>query len=183
MTCVAITGGSSAVTAPDASPADSLPAEWRERVARVERVSALALIAGFGACGRAGIRLGDGARRERAGIVLGTAFGCLLTNAEFQRRVAKLERAVSGTVKAAEEVGTRLEQLKQAIDQTPGIDRKHKEEVRALIQRHRDITRALSGDSVLRRRNENVPPSVAARCSRARSRSRRSAARTKTTSS
>ena len=85
---VAITGGAIAVPTGDALPAASLPAEWRERVARAERISALTLIAGFEACAQAGLDVERGVRRERDGIALGTAFGCLLTNAEFQRRVA-----------------------------------------------------------------------------------------------
>src|SRR5262245_65835715 len=36
----------------------------------------------------AGLRSIDGDPRPRLGIVLGTAFGCLLTNAAFQRRFA-----------------------------------------------------------------------------------------------
>jgi len=85
---VAITGGSIVAPSGDMLPVDSLPAEWRERVARVERVSALALVGGFRACRQAGIGVASDVRRERAGIAVGTAFGCLLTNAEFQRRVA-----------------------------------------------------------------------------------------------
>jgi 3-oxoacyl-(acyl-carrier-protein) synthase len=83
---VAITGG--AVLAPGGGPVpgDALPGELRERISRVERVSGLALAAGFGALGDAGITLE--ARRERAGVVLGTAFGCFLTNAEYQQRFA-----------------------------------------------------------------------------------------------
>jgi len=83
---VVITGG--ATLAPGGGPvaAGALSGELRDRVARVERISALALAAGAGALGDAGIdaRL----RRERAGVVFGTAFGCWLTNAEYQERFA-----------------------------------------------------------------------------------------------
>jgi 3-oxoacyl-[acyl-carrier-protein] synthase II len=83
---VAITGGAIVAPSGEVVPAASVPAEWRERVGRVERISALALAAGFQAVEQAGIDVG--ARRDDAGVVLGTAFGCFLTNAEFQRRVA-----------------------------------------------------------------------------------------------
>jgi 3-oxoacyl-(acyl-carrier-protein) synthase len=83
---VAITGGAVVAPSGDAVPTASLSAEWRERVGRVERISALALTAGVRALAQAGLAVGP--RREDAGIVLGTAFGCFLTNADFQRRVA-----------------------------------------------------------------------------------------------
>jgi 3-oxoacyl-(acyl-carrier-protein) synthase len=90
---VAITGGS--VVAPDGAPLPTarLPAGVRERVGRVERLSALALAAGVEALGDAGAAAD--VRRERAGVVLGTAFGCFLTNHEYQ------ERFVTGGVGAA----------------------------------------------------------------------------------
>jgi 3-oxoacyl-[acyl-carrier-protein] synthase II len=74
-------GGASAVAL------DHLPDAVRARAARVERVTQLALAAGGTALAAAGLGL-DGGRHERLGIVLGTAFGCLLTNAAYQRRLA-----------------------------------------------------------------------------------------------
>jgi 3-oxoacyl-(acyl-carrier-protein) synthase len=83
---VAITG--SALVAPGGEPVPgaALPAELRDRISRVERLSGLALAAGFGALGDSGIAVRS--RHERAGVVLGTAFGCFLTNAEYQERLA-----------------------------------------------------------------------------------------------
>ena len=92
-TPVAITG--SAVVAPDgaAAPTGALPVEARERAGRVERISGLALAAGAAALADAGVAVGI--RRARAGVVLGTAFGCFLTNAEY------LERFAAGGMAAA----------------------------------------------------------------------------------
>lgn len=83
---VAITGGAAVV--PASAPLESSMGllELRERIARVERLSGLALAAGAAVLADAGLALP--ARRERAGVVLGTAFGCLLTNADYQQRFA-----------------------------------------------------------------------------------------------
>jgi hypothetical protein len=80
--------------------------------------------------------------------------------AEFQQKVLKLERTASATVNLATETATKLEQIKRALDQTPGIDGKWKDTARSLEKRTRDILRALRGDVVLQRRNENTPLSV-----------------------
>jgi len=94
---IALTGaGAVPWPSPDRIPHETaeLPAEIAERVARVERISALVLLTGAAALRDAGIALVDG-RRVRGGVVLGTAFGCLLTNAAYQRRL------VDGGVAAA----------------------------------------------------------------------------------
>jgi hypothetical protein len=77
--------------------------------------------------------------------------------------VVKLDRAVAGTLETANDLNSRLDKVKQALDQTPGVDEKAKEQVRELIQRNRDILRALRGDVVLRGRNRNTPLSVTER--------------------
>ena len=67
---------------------DDLPEAVRTRAARAERISQLALAAADAALLDAGLRLVDGEPRGGIGIVLGTAFGCFLTNAAYQHRVA-----------------------------------------------------------------------------------------------
>jgi hypothetical protein len=81
----------------------------------------------------------------------------------FQQKVARLQRAVAGALEAANGLNGRLEQIKRAIDQTPGVDVKWQDVARALERRNRIILRALRGDVVLRGRNENTPPSVVER--------------------
>jgi photosystem II stability/assembly factor-like uncharacterized protein len=81
----------------------------------------------------------------------------------FQRDVSRLQRAVLGALNAANDLAGRLEQAKRALDQAPAAQEKTKAFVRDLIQKDRDILRALRGDSVLTARNENVPESVTER--------------------
>src|SRR5205823_5985739 len=59
----------------------------RGRASRAERVTQLLLAAGGRALATAGFDAAAAAE-TRAGIVVGTAFGCFLTNAAYQRRVA-----------------------------------------------------------------------------------------------
>jgi photosystem II stability/assembly factor-like uncharacterized protein len=82
---------------------------------------------------------------------------------EFQQKVICLERAVSGALEAANNLTTRLEQIKRAMDYTPSIDLKLKDRARALEKQNHEILRALRGDTVLRGRNENTPPSISER--------------------
>jgi len=83
---IAITGGHTVQPAGAALPMEDVAASVRERIARVERLSALSLLAAAGALDAA--RLDDRVPHERVGVVLGTAFGCFLTNAEYERRFA-----------------------------------------------------------------------------------------------
>jgi hypothetical protein len=82
---------------------------------------------------------------------------------EFQQQVTKLERAVSGTLQAANSLSTRLEQIKKALDHAPAVDAKWNDVARAMELRNRDILRALRGDEALRARNENTPISISER--------------------
>jgi photosystem II stability/assembly factor-like uncharacterized protein len=79
---------------------------------------------------------------------------------EFQQQVARLDRAVTGALDAANELNTRLSQLQRAADMTPGVSENVKGKVRSLESRNRAILRALRGDETLQARNENAPPSI-----------------------
>jgi photosystem II stability/assembly factor-like uncharacterized protein len=81
----------------------------------------------------------------------------------FQRQLNRLRRGVSGALESATALTTRLEQIKRALDQTPGIENKWKDEVRRLEKRNREILRSLRGDLALRGRNENTPISIVER--------------------
>jgi photosystem II stability/assembly factor-like uncharacterized protein len=83
----------------------------------------------------------------------------------FQRRTARLQRAVLGTSKAVEEAFVRVEHLKKALDDTPGSDGSLAGELRSIEARLRDIEEDLSGDAVLASRNEPRPPSISDRVS------------------
>ncbi len=82
---------------------------------------------------------------------------------DMQQKAARLSRAVSGTLDAANELNTRLEQIKRALDQTPAADARLKETARSLEKRNREVLVALRGDAALRRRNENTPTSISER--------------------
>src|SRR5262249_47965527 len=82
---------------------------------------------------------------------------------EFQQKVLRLQRAVSGALEAANDLTTRLERIKKTLDHTPGVDAKWKEFARDLEKRNRELLRALRGDVALRARDENTPPSISER--------------------
>jgi len=77
--------GFGAVRAPSL---DGLPEPVRARAGRVERVTQLAFSAVAPALVMAGLAATEGDPRPWIGLVLGTAFGCFLTNAAYQRRLA-----------------------------------------------------------------------------------------------
>jgi hypothetical protein len=81
----------------------------------------------------------------------------------FQAKVARLQRAVAGTLEAANAVTGRLEQVKRALDQTPSVAAKWRDVAQALEKKNRAILQALRGDVVLRGRNENTPESIVER--------------------
>jgi 3-oxoacyl-[acyl-carrier-protein] synthase II len=90
VTDVVVTGvvvtGFAAVRAPSL---EALPEPVRARASRAERVTQLAFSAAGPALAMAGLDVVEGDPRSRMGIVLGTAFGCFLTNAAFERRFAE----------------------------------------------------------------------------------------------
>jgi hypothetical protein len=81
----------------------------------------------------------------------------------FQRKLNRLRRAVSGALESANALNTRLDQIKRALDQTPGVDRSWMDKVRELEKRNRQILRRLRGDVALRSRNENTTVSIVER--------------------
>jgi hypothetical protein len=78
----------------------------------------------------------------------------------FQKKVAQLQRAVLGASALARETQGRIDLLKRAIEDTPGIDPKVGADLRALETRLEDLQVALNGDEVMARRNEVVAPST-----------------------
>ena len=83
----------------------------------------------------------------------------------FHRNVLRLSRAVTGAGNVANEVSTRLEAIRRALEAAPRADEASNKRVRELIERNRDVLRTLRGDTVLLARNENVPLSLSARVS------------------
>lgn len=79
---------------------------------------------------------------------------------DFQRKTARLQRAVLGAVQASNEAQTRINAIQRALIDTPAADPKLSEQSRALELRLKDIQEKLSGDPVLARANEPTPPSI-----------------------
>jgi photosystem II stability/assembly factor-like uncharacterized protein len=79
---------------------------------------------------------------------------------EFQRKVARLYRAVWGAEHSADEVESRLKSIREALREVPAVEKDLGAVADSLQQRDREIQRALTGDRVLARRNENVPASI-----------------------
>jgi photosystem II stability/assembly factor-like uncharacterized protein len=79
---------------------------------------------------------------------------------DFQKKVARLYRAVSGAVNSANELTARLTAIHKALHETPAVDQQLGGVADSLSQRNRDILRALRGDTALAQRSENVPTSI-----------------------
>jgi photosystem II stability/assembly factor-like uncharacterized protein len=79
---------------------------------------------------------------------------------EFQTKVARLQRAVQGATQAANALTPRFVAIRRALIDTPSAPESLLNEASALEKRKNEILRALSGDSALRARNMNLPPSI-----------------------
>jgi hypothetical protein len=82
------------------------------------------------------------------------------TQAEFLRKVTRLYRAVSGAVHTAEDVESRLKQIREALRETPAAEKELAAVADSLEQRDRLILRALRGDVEVAKRNEPVSTSI-----------------------
>jgi hypothetical protein len=81
----------------------------------------------------------------------------------FQRKTARLQRAVLGAVDLAEEAQERVKVAKKAIDDTPGADPKLGIEARRIERALDDLLIGLRGDRVMARRNEPTSMSTVER--------------------
>ncbi len=79
---------------------------------------------------------------------------------EFQKKVARLQRAMTGTMDVANNVKTRLGLMRRAVVEAPSADTKLIDDVAALEKRINEILRNLRGDAVIAGRNENTPPGI-----------------------
>src|SRR2546421_1385664 len=79
---------------------------------------------------------------------------------EFQTKVARLQRAVQGATQAANALTPRFAAIRRALIDTPSAPEGLLDEAAALDKRKNEILRSLSGDSALRARNMNLPPSI-----------------------
>jgi len=82
---------------------------------------------------------------------------------EFQKRVSNLQGAVAGALQTANEVRSRLNQIKRALQETPASVDHLRDVVAKLDVRLNTILMALRGDMTARQRNENPPPAITQR--------------------
>jgi photosystem II stability/assembly factor-like uncharacterized protein len=80
--------------------------------------------------------------------------------AEFQDRLAKLQKALTATTQTATEAGIRLTAIRRAIDATPSLSPKLREEAIKLEKQLNQINLALNGDRVWRSTNEGDSASI-----------------------
>ena len=78
----------------------------------------------------------------------------------FQKKVARLQRAVQGALRAAGEARNRIRHIRKAIIDTPTLDPALMSEVHELERRMNGIMLKLSGDTTRRRHYEPTPPSI-----------------------
>jgi len=78
----------------------------------------------------------------------------------FQEKVDRLYRAVAGALNTADDLKARLGKIQSALQQTPTADNQLSQTAEQLQQRNLEVLRRLRGDTVLRDRNENTPPSI-----------------------
>jgi chromosome segregation ATPase len=79
---------------------------------------------------------------------------------DFQRKVASLYRAVSGSTNRANETKNQLKAIKRALQETPTADPKLGQLADELDERNNELLRRLRGDVILAARNENVAASI-----------------------
>jgi hypothetical protein len=79
---------------------------------------------------------------------------------EFQRKVARLYRAVSGALHTSDEVEARLKAIRAALRETPAVEKQLGTVADSIEQRHREILRTLRGDTEMQKRNEPTPTSI-----------------------
>ncbi|HCV41913.1 MAG TPA: hypothetical protein DGH68_00390 [Bacteroidetes bacterium] len=83
--------------------------------------------------------------------------------AEFQRKVAELQRATMGASRAVDDLKERIAYIKKALYQMPAPAANLVSDVGRLEAATNEIIRALRGDRTLSSRNEPTPPSISDR--------------------
>jgi len=78
----------------------------------------------------------------------------------FEEKTARLQRAVLGAARAAEEAQTSIDHLRKALADAPSADAKLAAELNAIESRLKDVQIELNGNSTVASRNEPTPPSI-----------------------
>jgi len=86
-----------------------------------------------------------------------------LAKAEFEEKLARVQKALAAAQQSATDARTRLDAIRRAIDATPALPPKLREDAINLERRLDDINRELRGDPVMRSRDEPTPESISER--------------------
>jgi len=86
-----------------------------------------------------------------------------IAKADFEEKLGRLQKALAASQQSATEARTRLDAIRRAIDATPALPLKLREESISLEKRLDEINRQLRGDPVLRARDEPTPESISDR--------------------
>lgn len=81
----------------------------------------------------------------------------------FQRNVSELQRHALATDRAVNELKSRLEIIKVALEFSPDAEVSLLAECKRMMKQVDDMQRVLNGDNTLGKRNENQPPSIMGR--------------------
>jgi hypothetical protein len=81
--------------------------------------------------------------------------------AEFQEKLAKLQKALAATTQTVAEAETRVNAIRRAIDATPSLPYKLHEEAMRIEKGLGEVNTALNGDRIIRSHNEGSPASIA----------------------
>jgi chromosome segregation ATPase len=79
---------------------------------------------------------------------------------QFQQKVAKLDRALTGAIHVGNDINQRMGLIHQSLRDTQGDVSGLLARADDIQNRLRDIMRALRGDEVLQRRQENTPAAI-----------------------
>ncbi len=79
---------------------------------------------------------------------------------EFQKRVSRLQRALTGALEAANTARTRIGLMKRALIETPAAPAKLTDDANSIEKRLNEILGDLRGDQTIRSRSGNTPPSI-----------------------
>ncbi len=82
---------------------------------------------------------------------------------EFLRKVGRLYRAAYGAQRTAENVETRLKEIREALQDVPAVEKELGAVADSIEGRNREILRALRGDVEIAKRSEPVPSSISDR--------------------
>ena len=79
---------------------------------------------------------------------------------EFLRKTARLYRAVNGALQTAQDVESRLKTIRQALRETPAVEKQLDAVADGIERRDREILRALRGDVEIAKRSEPIASSI-----------------------